>query len=84
MLQTTGNKDLGILASRHNKDQDAIAGVADICGTGNTDGGAGSCRSIKNLFTAIKSAKLKKPYFAKADSRTNFLMFGAKEAFIYL
>ncbi len=84
MLQTIGNKDLGALASRHNKDQDAIASIIDICSTDDTSGGAGSYRSIKNLFIAIKSAKLKKPNFVKADSGTNFLMSRTKEAFIYL
>ncbi len=39
---------------------------------------------MNNLSTATKSAKSKKPTFAKANSGTDFLTPGAKETFIHL
>ncbi len=74
MLQTTSKNDLGAQASGHEKDQDATASAA----------GAGGGRSIQNLSTAAKSAKAKKPNFAKANFGTDFLTPGAKKVFIHL
>ncbi len=77
MLQTTDNKALSTQAIENKKNQDApsTAGGADSGNVG---------ESIKNLSTAAKSAKSKKPNFAKANFGTDFLIPGAKEAFIYL
>ncbi len=77
-LQTTGNDDLSAQASGHEEDQDAIAGAASA------GGGASGGGNIKNLSTAAKSAKSKKPYFAKANFGTDFFTPGAKKAFIQL
>ncbi len=74
MLQTIGNNDLGAEASGHEEDQNAIANAA----------GAGGGGSIKILSTAAKSAKSKKPNFAKANFGTDFLTPGAKEVFLHL
>ncbi len=74
MLRTTGNDDLDAQVCGHEEDQDATAGAV----------GAGSGGIIKNLSTATKSAKSKKPNFAKANLGTDFLTLGAKEAFIHL
>ncbi len=78
MLQTTDNNDLGAQASGYKEDQDITANAT------NADGDGSSGRSIKNLSAAAKLAKSKKPNFAKANSKTDFLTPGAKEAFIYL
>ncbi len=78
ILRTTANNDLGAQASRHKEDQNVTAGGGGA-GSG-TSGG----RSIKNLSNAVKSAKSKKPNFAKTNSGTNFLTPRAKEAFIHL
>ncbi len=74
ILQTTDNGDLGAQASGHEEDQDTIAGTA----------GAGGGGSIKILSTAAKSAKYKKPNFAKTNFGTDFLSPRAKKAFIHL
>ncbi len=54
-----------------------------MAGTGG-GGDVGCSGNIKNLSTAAKSAKSKKPNFAKANSGTDFLILNAKVAFIYL
>ncbi len=81
MLQTTNNETLSIQAIENEKNQDAPASVST---GGGADGGAGGGGSIKNLSTVAKSAKSKKPNFTKANSGTDFLTPGAKEAFIHL
>ncbi len=77
MLQTTDNEGLSTQAIENKKNQDTPSAIGGADG-GNVGG------SIKNLSTAGKSAKSKKPNFAKANSKTDFLTPGAKEAFIYL
>ncbi len=77
MLRTTNNEPLSIQATGNKKNQDAPASA----GAGGSAGGGGS---IKNLTTAAKSTKSKKPNFAKANSGTEFLTSGAKEVFIHL
>ncbi len=77
MLRTTDDETLSIQATENEKNQDALA-------SGGAGGGAGSGGSIKNLSTATKSAKSKKPNFAKANSGTDFLTPRAKKAFIHL
>ncbi len=77
MLRTTDDEALSTQAIENEKNQNALSAA------GGADGG-GSGGSIKNLSTAAKSAKSKKPNFAKANSGTDFLTSGAKEAFIRL
>ncbi len=81
MLRTTNDEALSIQATGNEKNQDAPAsvGVGGAAGCG-ADGGG----STKNLSTASKSAKSKKPNFAKANSGTDFLISEAQEAFIHL
>ncbi len=67
MLWTTSNNNLGAQTSRHEEEQDATAGAAD---GGVVDGD----ENIKNLSTAAKSVKSKKPNFAKANSKQIFLL----------
>ncbi len=74
MLRTTDNKTLSTEVTENEKNQDIPASA---------DGGRVD-RDIKNLSSIVKSAKSKKPYFAKANSRTDFLTLGAKKAFIHL
>ncbi len=81
MLRTTDNEALSIQATGNKKNQDAPTSAGADGGAG---GGAGGGGSIKNLSTVAKSAKSKKPNFAKANSGTDFLTPGAKEAFIHL
>ena len=64
------------IENERNKDLSASAGSD---GDGDIDG------NIKNLSSVIKSAKFKKPIFAKVNSyETDFLTTGAKKAFINL
>ncbi len=81
ILRTTNVEALSIQATRNEKNQDAPA-----CGGGGgvAGGSGGGGRSIKNLSTAAKSAKSKKPNFVKPNSGTDFLTPGAKKAFIHL
>ncbi len=81
ILRITDDEALSIQAIGNEKNQDALASAGAGGGAG---GGAGVGGSIKNLSTAIKSAKSKKPNFAKTNSGTDFLTPGAKEAFIHL
>ncbi len=74
MLRTTGNDDIGTQATGNKKNQDTPSRVS----SGGVD------RDIKNLSSIVKSAKSKKPNFAKANSGTDFLTPGAKETFIHL
>ncbi len=89
ILWTTGNDGLGAEASQHEENQDAT-GVA---------GGGRVGKSIKNLSTAAKLTKSKKPKltkpkksdlikaqnFVKTNSfKTDFLTPEAKKVFIYL
>ncbi len=93
MLWTTSDDNLNAQASRNKKNQDITAGAGDA----SDDGRVG--RSIKNLLSAAKSAKSKKPKLTKPkkldlvkaqnlakthSSGTDFLTLGAKEAFIHL
>ncbi len=77
MLQTTDNEALSTQAIENEKNQDAPSATSGANG-GNVGG------NIKNLSTAAKLAKSKKPNFAKANSKTDFLTPGAKEIFIHL
>ncbi len=77
MLRTTDDEALSIQATRNEKNQDSPASA----GAGF---GAGHSGNIKNLSTAAKLAKSKKPNFVKANSGTDFLIPGAKKAFIHL
>ncbi len=77
MLRTNDNEALSTQAIENEKNQDAPS--AAVGADGSNIGG-----SIKNLSTAAKSAKSKKPNLAKANSGTDFLTPGAKEAFIHL
>ncbi len=77
ILRTTEKEALSTQAIENEKNQDAPSAAGGANG-----GNVG--RSIKNLSTAIKSAKSKKPNFAKANSGTDFLTLEAKEAFIHL
>ncbi len=61
MLQTTNNEALSTQGIEKKKNPDA-SGAAGRADGGNVDG------SIKNLPTAAKFAKSKKPNFAKANS----------------
>ncbi len=93
MLQTTSDNDLGGQASRNNENQDVTAGAGGAISDGGVD------RSIKNLSTAIISAKSKNPKLTKPKksdlvktqnfAKTNFfgmdfLTPGVKKAFIHL
>ncbi len=71
--KSTGNKPQSTQTENQNV-PDAASGV----------GGGGVGRSFKNLSTAVKSIKSKKPKLAKANSGTDFLTPKAKEAFIHL
>ncbi len=86
MLQTTGNNNLDIQADQNEKNQDALNNAG-----GTSDAGGGG--SIKNLATAAKSVKSKKPKltktkksdFARANySEMDFFISEAKKTFIYL
>ncbi len=86
MLQTTNNKALSTQAIKIKKNQDAPSAASGTDG-GNISG------SIKNLSTAGKSAKSKKPKLTKPkrsnlvkahSSATDFLTSEAKKAFIHL
>ncbi len=77
LLQKTGNNNLGVQASGHEEEQEVTA----VAGSG---GGVGGGESFKNLSTAAKSVKSKRPNFANANSGIDFLTPGAKEAFIHL
>ncbi len=81
MLRITDDEALSIQAIRNEKNQYALANAGAGGGAGDGTGGG---KSIKNLSTAAKLAKSKKPNFAKSNSRTDFLTLGAKEAFIHL
>ncbi len=79
MLQTTNEstrtyETQSTQATKNEKNQGTPSGV----GSGGVD------RDIKNLSSVIKSAKSKKPNFAKANSGTDFLTPEAKKAFIHL
>ncbi len=75
ILQTTDDETLSTQAIESKKNQDTPT---------STGGGDGVNRDTKNLSSVVKSAKSKKPNFAKANSETDFLTPGAKKAFIYL
>ncbi len=72
--ESTREKTQSTQAIENEENQDVAAGI----------GSAGSGGSIKNLSTVVKSAKSKKPNFAKANFRTDFLTPRAKEVFIHL
>ncbi len=81
MLQKTDNEVLSTQAIGNKKNQDAPSAASGASG-----GGVGG--SFENLSTIAISAKSKKSKskanFAKANSGTDFLIPGAKEAFIHL
>ncbi len=76
MLQTTNDETLGIKAIGNENNQDIPTSAGRDA---SSDG-----ESIKNLLTTAKSAKSKESNFVKANSGTDFLTPGAKEAFIHL
>ncbi len=73
MLQTTDNEPQSTQA----ENQDAPCAASGASG-GGVDG------NFENLSTAVKLTKSKKPKLPKANSGTDFLTSGAKEAFIHL
>ncbi len=85
MLQTTNKSTGDEIQSTQAKNQDATGATSRT-----RIGGVGG--SFENLSTAIKSDKSKKPKLTKskksdlpkANSGTDFLTSGAKEAFIHL
>ncbi len=81
MLQATDNEVLSTQTIGNEKNQDAPSAAS-----GAGSGGVGG--SFENLSTTTISAKSKKSkskaHFAKANSGTDFLTPGAKEAFIHL
>ena len=84
MLQTTDNNGPSNQAGQNEKNQDALNGAGEGASSSKTG------ESIKNLSTATKSAKSKKPKLTEpkesddAFSRTNFLTSKAQKAFLYL
>ena len=75
MLQIIGNNNWSTLANINEKNKD----------TPNNIGGKSVGRDIKNLLSIVKLTKFKKPNFVITNSsKASFLIFGAKEAFIYL
>ncbi len=78
MLQTTNestrDENQSTQATENERNQGALSGID----SGSVD------RDIKNLSSVVKSAKSKKPNFAKANSGTDFLTPKAKKAFIHL
>ncbi len=72
--KSTGNGFQTILTNASKKNQGAPNGASSE----SIDG------DIKNLSSVVKSAKSKKPNFAKANSKTDLLTPGAKKAFICL
>ena len=79
MLQTTDDKALSTQATENKRNQDISAVISDA-GTG--DAGARISRSIKNLSTAAKLVKSKKPKMTNFE--TNFFTLKAKKAFTHL
>ena len=78
MLRTTDKEALSTQATENERNQDASASAGSV-------GGGGVDGDIKNLSSVVKSAKSKKPIFAKTNSsETDFLTTGAREAFIHL
>ncbi len=75
MLQTTNDRALSTQATENKSNQDIPANAG---GDVYVDG------DIKNLSSVMKLAKSKKPNFAKANSKTDFLNPGAKKTFIHL
>ncbi len=73
MLQTTDNKPQSNQAENHD-----TPGAAGEVGGGEVGG------NFENLSIAVKSTKSKKSELPKANSGTDFLTIGAKEAFIHL
>ncbi len=63
--KSTSNESRSILINASEKNQDAPSSVS----SGGIDG------NIKNMSSVVKSAKSKKPNFAKANSETDFLTF---------
>ncbi len=72
--ESTSNGSQSTLTNASKKNQGTLSGGD----SGSVDG------DIKNLSFVVKLAKSKKPNFTKANSRTDFLTPGAKEAFIHL
>ncbi len=72
--KSTGNGSQSTLTNASKKNQGAPSSVD----SGSVD------ENIKNLSSGVKSAQSKKPIFAKANSGTDFITPGAKEAFIHL
>ena len=78
MLQTTNKEALSTQAIENKRNQDASASASSI-------GDRDINKDIKNLSSMVKLVKSKKPIFANANSfETDFLITGAKKAFIHL
>lgn len=85
-LQTTGNNELCIQASRNEKNHNVPGGICGDASSNNV------CKSFKNLSIINKSAKSKKlgqakskKEFAKVDSTTtDFVIPKVKKTFIHL
>ncbi len=75
ILQTTNDGALSTQATENKKNQNTLASAG---------GDIGVDRDIKNLSFVVKLAKFKKPNFAKANFGMDFLIPGAKKAFIHL
>ena len=78
MLQINDKEALSTQATENKRNQDISARASSVGGR-NIDG------DIKNLSFIVKLAKSKKPIFAKTNFfGTDFLITGAKKAFIHL
>ncbi len=75
ILRTTDDEALSTQVTENKKNQDAPSGI-DSGGTIDGD--------IKNLSSIVKSAKSKKPNFAKTNFGIDFLTSRAKKTFIHL
>ena len=77
MLQITEDETLSIQTTENKKNWQILSGIAKA-------GSGGVVKSFENLSTAIKLAKFKKSDFAKTNFGMDFLILGAKKAFIHL
>lgn len=76
--KSTSNKSHSTRTNNNKKDQDITSAVGRV-------GIGGIGKNIENLSSVIKSAKFMKPNLTKFNSfGTDFLIPGAKEAFIHL
>ena len=90
ILQTTDDKALSTLTTKNERNQDTLVGTGCTISVGSTgDADARIDENIKNLSTATKSTKTKKPKMTKAKKlvnsfKINFLTVKAKKTFIHL